>query len=167
MEDVAFREEQKIVKVWWVTLIIAVLTGLMWYSFIQQIILGQPFGTNPGPNWMVWLFWLLFGIGFPVVWAMTKLVVEVRDNYLSIRYYPLTTRKIPFADIQHVEARTYNPVREYGGWGIKGWGNKRAYNVSGNKGVELELQDGRMIMIGSLKSEELALALDAKMKSQN
>jgi hypothetical protein len=165
VEDIIFREEQKIAKVWWTTLIIATVTALMWYSFIQQIILGQPFGTNPGPDWMVWLFWLLFGIGFPIVWAMMKLVVEVRSDHLLIRFYPLTTRKIPFSDIKQVEARTYKPVREYGGWGLRGWGNKRAYNVSGDKGVELELQDGQTIMIGSQKPEELALALEAKIQS--
>lgn len=164
MEEIAFREEQKIAKIWWTTLIVAAVTALMWYSFIQQIILGRPFGTNPGPDWLLWLLWLLFGIGFPIFWAMIRLVVEVKDDHLLIRYYPLTTRKIPFSDITQVEARTYSPLREYGGWGIRGWGNKRAYNVSGNKGVELELQDGQKIMIGSQRSEELALALDTKLK---
>lgn len=162
MEDIAFREEQKIAKVWWITLIIAAITGLMWYGFIRQIILGQPFGTNPGPDWSVWLLWLVFGIGFPIFWAMMRLIVEVRDDYLLVRYYPLTSRKVLYSDIKQVEARTYSPLREYGGWGIRGWGNKRAYNVSGNKGVELELQDGQKIMIGSQKPEELALALDTK-----
>jgi hypothetical protein len=164
MENITFREEQKIAKVWWTTLIIAAIAGLMWYGFIQQIILGRPFGTNPGPDWLMWLLWLGFGIGFPIVWAITRLVVEVKVDHLLIRYYPLTTRKIPFADIKQVEARTYSPIREYGGWGIRGWGNKRAYNVSGNKGVELELHNGQKIMIGSQKPEELALALEAKME---
>jgi hypothetical protein len=167
MEDIIFSEEQKIAKVWWVTLIVAAVTALMWYSFIQQIILGRPFGTNPGPNWMVWLFWLLFGIGFPVLWGMMKLVVEVKDDHLLICYYPLITRKIPFTDIKRVDARTYKPVREYGGWGVRGRGDKKAYNVSGDKGVELELQTGQKIMIGSYKPEELALALETKVKSKN
>jgi hypothetical protein len=164
MDDTAFREEQKIVKVWWTTLIIVAIAVFIWYSFIQQIILGQPFGTNPGPDWMVWLLWVVFGIGLPIVWYMTKLIVEVKEDHLLIRYFPLTTRKIPFSDIKQVESRTYKPVREYGGWGLRGWGNKRAYNVSGDQGVELELQDGRMIMIGSQKPEELALALETKIK---
>ena len=34
-----------------------------------------------------------------------------------------------------------------------------AYNVSGDKGVELTLADGRKVMIGSQKAEELALAI--------
>jgi hypothetical protein len=163
VEGIIFREEQKISKVWWTTLMIAAIAGLMWYGFIQQIIFGRPFGTNPGPDWSVWLLWLLFGIGFPVFWAMMRLIVEVKDDHILIRYYPLMTRKILFSDIKHYQARTYNPIREYGGWGLRGWGNRRAYNVSGNKGVELELNNGQNIMIGSQKSEELALAIASKM----
>jgi hypothetical protein len=164
MEDVSFREEQRIAKVWWTTLIILGITAVMWYSFIQQIILGRPFGTNPGPDWLVWLLWLLFGIGFPVGWYLTKLMVEVHNDHILIRYYPFLTRTIPFSDIKQYQARTYRPIREYGGWGVRGWGNRRAYNVSGDQGVELELQNGQQIMIGSQKPAELVLALDTKIK---
>ena len=58
------------------------------------------------------------------------------------------------------EARTYRPILEYGGWGIRytmgrGW----AYNVSGNQGVQLELASGKRILIGSQRAEELARAI--------
>jgi hypothetical protein len=59
------------------------------------------------------------------------------------------------------EARTYRPILEYGGWGIryspfaKGW----AYNVSGNQGVQLELASGKRILIGPQRAEELARAV--------
>ena len=69
---------------------------------------------------------------------------------------------IPFADIRSVEARTYSPLKEYGGWGIRGWGQKKAYNVMGNEGVELKLSNSQQIMIGSQKAQELALALKNK-----
>ena len=40
--------------------------------------------------------------------------------------------------------------REYGGWGIRGGlRGTKAYNVSGNRGVELMLADGRTVLIGS------------------
>jgi hypothetical protein len=75
---------------------------------------------------------------------------------------PFTSRQITFADIEGFEARSYQPVKEYGGWGIKGWSlNRRAYNVSGNQGVELTLRDGHQIMIGSQRSQELASAIAA------
>ena len=62
-------------------------------------------------------------------------------------------------EIVVARARTYSPLREYGGWGLRGWGTSRAYNVSGNRGVELTLQDGSSIMIGSQRADELAQAI--------
>jgi hypothetical protein len=133
---------------------------IAWYGLIQQVILGEPFGTNPGPDWAVWLIWLLFGIGIPVIFHMIQLVVEVREDHIYIRYAPFVTRKIPFAKIERYQARTYRPIVEYGGWGIRGWsGDRMAYNVSGNQGVELQLRDGRNVMIGSQRTQELVQAI--------
>jgi hypothetical protein len=38
---------------------------------------------------------------------------------------------------------------EYGGWGIKYGKMGKAYNVSGNRGVQLEFTDGKRLLIGS------------------
>ncbi|MES2389410.1 MAG: hypothetical protein V4543_15515, partial [Bacteroidota bacterium] len=56
--------------------------------------------------------------------------------------------------------RTYSPMGEYGGWGIryginKGW----LYNVSGNMGLQLELLDGKKVLIGTRKPDEIIAAL--------
>ena len=53
--------------------------------------------------------------------------------------------------------RQYRPILDYGGWGIR-WGPGKgwAYNVSGNRGVQLELLDGKQLLIGSQNPEKLA-----------
>jgi hypothetical protein len=38
---------------------------------------------------------------------------------------------------------------------------KRAYNVSGNKGVELEYEGGKRLLIGSKRSDQLAGAIES------
>lgn len=156
---VIFREVQYMRHVWWVMLLVVGLAALMWWGFIQQIIFGEPWGTNPAPDWMMWLLLMIVGIGLPLAFYWMRLIVEVMDDSVSIRYVPLTKRTIPLADIEQVEALTYKPLQEFGGWGVRGRSNRRAYNVSGNRGVELTLRDGRTIMIGSQKAEELALAI--------
>ena len=76
------------------------------------------------------------------------------------------TRVIPIAEVAKVEARKYNALKEYGGWGIKGWsGKKMAYNVKGSWGVELTLKDGRRVLIGTQKPQELAAAVEGLIKS--
>ncbi len=91
----------------------------------------------------------------------SHLVTEVRYNGLFIRYVPfhLSFVEIPLADVQSVDAVTYNPIRDYGGWGIKYGKGGKAYNVMGNRGVKIVYSNGRHILIGSQKPEELAQAV--------
>lgn len=63
--------------------------------------------------------------------------------------------------IRHSEVRTYSPLKEYGGWGIRYGSNGKAYNVSGNQGVQLEFRDGKRLLVGSQLPLELLNALRA------
>jgi hypothetical protein len=159
-----FREEQ-VFRQLWLWLLILLLVALQWWGFVQQIVLGQPWGNRPAPDWMMALLWLLFGIGLPIFFFYLRLVVTVTDRAIEIHFRPLTRRTISMAEIAHAEARTYSPLREYGGWGIRGFGGNRAYNVSGDRGVELLLTDGRKVLIGSQRADELEQAITAAQKS--
>ena len=121
-------------------MLVAAPAALAWWPFIRQIIGGEPVGQNPVPDWVVWLLWLLIGLALPFLFSRLRLVLEVTDAEVLIRYRPFSRRAIALADIQQVQARQYSAVKEYGGWGVKGWSKeKMAYNVSGNRGVELTL----------------------------
>jgi hypothetical protein len=67
--------------------------------------------------------------------------------------------RIPTSEILSAEARAYRPVRDYGGWGIRGFGRRRALNARGNLGVLVTRQDGSTLMIGSQRPRELLEAL--------
>jgi hypothetical protein len=89
-----------------------------------------------------------------------KMTVKVDTEFLRNRYFPLWSKTVPLTEIVRWETRTYRPVLEYGGWGIRyGAGNGWAYNVSGNQGVQLELANGQRILIGSQRAKELAWAI--------
>jgi len=146
---------------------VIVPAGLVWWSLVQQVMLGRPFGNNPGPDWLIWVLWVFIGLGLPVLFWLISLTVEVTQEAVHVRYRPLTRRIIPLGDIVRAEPRTYSPVKEYGGWGIKGWSRaKVAYNVRGDRGVELALADGRSVMLGSQRSDELAAAIQAGLSRQ-
>ena len=158
--EVGFRESQRFSQVW-IWFIIAVIDGLCWWAFVQQIILGRPFGDHPASDGVMVVICVLAGIGLPLLLVTCRLVTEVRADGLYIRFVPLhlTWRRFGFDDIASCEARTYRPLLEYGGWGIR-WGpSGRAYNVSGNRGVQLVLSNGKRLLIGSQKAEELATAI--------
>lgn len=87
------------------------------------------------------LIYLLFG--------GTTVVVDREGIQPGLGWgWPLRTR-ISFQDVQSMESVTYSPMREFGGWGLRGSGKKRAWTSRGNQAVVLHLKDGRQVYIGS------------------
>ena len=86
-------------------------------------------------------------------------------NAVRLRFFPLIRRTIPLTEIQSCEARTYRPIREYGGWGIR-WGfSGMAFNVSGDRGVQLVLAGRKRLLIGSQRADELAAIINEARRS--
>ena len=105
---------------------------------------------------------LPIGIG-GLFWVL-KLETEVRPDGLYIRYFPfhIHFKRFSTDDLSEYYARTYRPIWEYGGWGIRySFGKGKAYNVSGNKGVQLVFKSGKRLLIGSQRAEELEEAISS------
>ncbi len=173
----SFREEQRFRQPWlWVLLFGCALAGLFGagtfvYGMVKQLIYGQPWGDRPMSDTglavvggVAILCSLLAAFGAPWLLYAVRLVAEVRDEGLYVRFFPFRGRTIAFDRIRHCEARTYRPILEYGGWGIR-WGLRgKAYNVSGNRGVQLDISGEGRLLIGSQRADELARAIQAKMR---
>lgn len=107
-----------------------------------------------------------FILAFSIWFSQVKLITEVREDVLSIRFFLLwPAREIPWSEIARAEAVTYRPIRDYGGWGVR-WGMAgMAYNVSGNRGVSIQLRSGANLLAGSQRAEELAQAIAVRIRS--
>jgi len=162
--DVSFRETQRFTQTW-LWLVIALIVAMGWWAFIQQIFLGCPFGNRPASDPVVFVVWALCGFGLPLLLMSCRLITEVRGDGLHVRFLPFHVRWRSFAfdQISSCEARTYHPVLEYGGWGIRCGLHGSAYNVRGNRGVQLTFSNGKRLLIGSQLAEELALAIKSGM----
>ncbi|MFC1940694.1 DUF6141 family protein [Chloroflexota bacterium] len=156
-----YHEIQHFRQIWLWILILSISAISLW-GMIQQLFLGKPFGNNPAPDTMLIIIVFIFGLGFPYIFYKMNLTTEVRSDGIHYRFFPFhfSFHKIKFEDLFKYEVQTYNPIRDYGGWGIR-WGSKgKAYNVSGSRGVYLEFSNGKQLLIGSQKPEELVEALD-------
>lgn len=164
--DGLFFEEQRL-RQKWVWLLVGIVAAVAWAAFIQQIVYGNPVGNRPTPNFVVWLIFVLFGIGMPWLMYYLRLVTRLDSSHLIIRFRPLLTRKIPLKDITSCEARTYRPLREFGGWGLR-FSPKygRAYNMYGNRGVQLIMSDDDKILVGSQRADELAEKLKKNLQGK-
>ncbi|MHC4396041.1 MAG: DUF6141 family protein [Planctomycetota bacterium] len=106
-------------------------------------------------------------IGIAVLFAALKLETEVRGDGLYIRFYPfhLKFKRFGVEELSEYYAREYRPILEYGGWGIRYGRKGKAYNVSGNKGVQLVFKNGKRLLIGSQREKELEDAIRSIMEA--
>lgn len=93
---------------------------------------------------------------------LARLEVTVDDEAIHVKFFPfhLSIRDISYDEIEEFRSETYSPIMEFGGWGIRWRPGKMAYNVSGDKGVRITRENGREIMIGSQRPDELEEAIE-------
>ena len=159
-KDLLYREVQRFRQAWlWVIVVWVSLITI--YSMVQQVIMGMPFGNNPAPDSVLVIIVIVVGFGFPLFFYFTNLATEVRSDGLYLRFFPFhrSFRKIEPEGVIRYAVRTYSPIREYGGWGIRYGRKGKAYNVSGNRGVQLDFSNGKQLLVGSQRPEELVEAM--------
>jgi len=166
MNRTLFKEEQQF-RQWWNLLLVlaSVVSGIGFsiYALYQQLILGKQVGNEPAPN-AVMAILIVFLLIFLWFYLRLKLEVWIDNQGIHYRFFPLIFKEriISFAEIKKYEIRKYSPLLDYGGWGIKKsirWG--RAYNVSGNAGLQLYLNNGKKVLFGTQKPQAMLYAMDA------
>jgi hypothetical protein len=156
-----YREVQHFFRQWIFLLPVGAVTIIVWYEFIQQVVLGSPQGERPIPNGLAWVLTIIFGLGFPAAGLIFSLVTEVRPGELTVRVFPFRWARIPVGMISQAMVRSYSPIKEYGGWGVRvNRHNGRAFNCYGNEGVQLLLSNGTPVLVGSQRAHELLAALE-------
>jgi len=160
--QVLYSETQRFSQ-WWIWVLVLGIAGLMWFGAVQQLLFGIPFGGNPAPDPLMWVLLLTFGIAMPLFMYALNLRTEVRPDGLYLKMFLLHLRYqvIPWQEIERFYPRTYRSIREYGGWGIRYGPSGKAYNIKGNQGIQLELNGGRRLLVGSGDPESLVGAITA------
>lgn len=157
VDELFFEEEQAFRQTWLWGLMVGVLVLLV---VILGLVLFQAAGQEgvvPAVAGLV--VGIVVEVGAALLIYTMKLTVRVDAAGLHVRFWPLVKRDIPLDTIARCEARTYHPILEYGGWGVRCSWKGMAYNVSGNRGAQLEFTNGKRLLIGSRRPEELAAAV--------
>ena len=166
MGKIFFEEKQSFRQIF-IWIICILIFGIFLWGIIQQIILNIPWGNNPSSD----LGLILFGIipvAIIILLFTLKLTTKVKEDGIYFKFNILNSK---FKSIKKEEIATYKiikykPLEEFGGWGIRFAMKKnagRAYNVSGNIGMQFELKNGRKILIGTQYPEKFKNAVDEMM----
>jgi MFS family permease len=163
-QPVIFKEVQRF-RQWWLWVL---MIGIGVVAGGSMIIAASHTKSNGGDHasdpW-VWVFALCIMIGVPMLMYIIKMTTTVTRDMITIRYFPIWTKRIPIRDIKSCTAREYHAIREYGGWGIKiGFARGWAYTVSGSYGVQLTLDAGNELLIGSQRHLELASIINGLLR---
>jgi len=117
---------------------------------------------------------IMIGAAIPVLIIILFITMQLRtrinETGIYYRFFPIHFQvlRIGWDEVEKAYIRQYKPLIEYGGWGIRmGLGGKgKAYNTSGNMGLQLELKTGKKILIGSQKTDEISALLEQLVKNK-
>lgn len=156
-QQTPFHERQQLGT--WVLALMGVVALVGVAMVVVQIGLNRPVGNHPMSNLGLVLFVAVFLLVVPGLIIFVRLDVETEFDGVRVQFRPFVNRLIRYDEIASVEAVTYNPLLEYGGWGIRGFGKKIAYNARGNRGVLVTLKNGGTVLLGSQEAESLEAAI--------
>jgi hypothetical protein len=105
------------------------------------------------------LFHLLFG-------KFTVGVSETEGAVVAAFGVGWIHKRIELDSIVGVTTTQYRPILEFGGWGIRGFGRKKAWTIRGNQAVVLEFDCGRRLYLGSQTPLRLRERIESAMARQ-
>jgi hypothetical protein len=149
----ALFDETQRARQWWLWAIVIVV------SIVPVILLLRTATRQPQIRPYLPLLLLPTAVP-PLLLVLIRLRVTVGSTELLIRFFPIR-RRIPIDEIATWEPVEYQPIREFGGWGIK-WSMRdgtTAYTVHGTGGVRVTTTKGKKLLIGTQRPADLAAAI--------
>ncbi len=148
-EKILFEEKQKF-KQWWLWLLLLGLTGFIAY----KIFIEKDYGNS---SKTIGIMILIVMFSLSSLFFFINLKTRIYSDRIELKFFPFINhwKKYPFTSIEKMEVIQYNPILDYGGWGIR----LGAYNISGNKGLKIHFIPKKSfretLLIGTQKPEEL------------
>ena len=148
---IEFKEEQKFTQ-WWLWLILIGIGILPIFGIYKQLFIGEKFGDKPMSDLGLIIF-ALFVFGLIAMFWLMRLKTEIDQTEIRMSFFPFVKKQVTWDEIKSAEIVNYGFV---GGWGIRLWTKYgTVYNTKGNKGLAIELLNGKKFLIGTQKETEL------------
>lgn len=156
-------KEQQYFRQSWLWILLTGINGLFIFGLVKQVLFGEVFGNNPMNNEtliIITMITLVITISFIFI-RLETVIDQVGIHY---QYFPFqtTVKTITWDRISKSYVRQYNPIAEYGGWGLRLglFGSGQAFNVSGNQGLQIVYDNGKKFLIGTQKPNEIIAVLE-------
>lgn len=150
-----FKEEQKFTQ-WWLWLILIGIAILPVFSVFEHLL--QEVESTKTRSVVGIIGYYLFVFAIIALFLIMRLKTEIDQNEITMQFVPFLKKRVSWAEIKSAKIVNYGFV---GGWGIRfGTQYGTVYNIKGNKGLALELLNGKKFLIGTQKETELAKTIE-------
>ncbi len=150
MKSNALYTESQSFFSWWLCLILLTVSvaSLSVHSHDLLRLNFVPLFQLPG-FWINLVLWGLF--------AVLRLKTTIDEDEVEVHFFPFNfyRKRVQWSDIQSIEVRKYNPISEFGGWGLRRGVRGRAFSARGNIGLQLTLRNGKVLLIGTQNPVEI------------
>jgi hypothetical protein len=82
--------------------------------------------------------------------------IDAEGVHFRMKPFHLREQTIAWEEIDQIHVRKYSPIMEYGGWGIRYGRNGKAFNVRGDYGIQIVKKNGKRVLIGTQRPDEVA-----------
>jgi len=167
MNAIEFKETQRVTN-WLIWALLIGINIFFAYAIVYQNFLETSFAKRIFTNAQLSLIAFLPLTLLVLVYSV-RLETCVNEKGISYSFYPMqrNTVFIEWEELSNVYLRKYNTIKEFGGRGYFAnttkLGKVLNTSASGNIGLQLEFKDGRLLLIGTAKPEELKKVLDKLM----
>lgn len=165
INSVIFKEQQRFSN-WILWLLLISMAVGVWFWFIASVILST--GVSSGleesitPVWFVVLVWLVLGVLIPIFVFMLRFDLKIENGEIVFQYFPfhMKPKRLSIKEIQNYKIVRFDPLGDYGGWGVRKKTNTIGYITPSDRGV-IVLLDGEMqLTFGTDEPKDLYMAID-------
>ena len=154
-----FKEEQRFNQ-WWL-IVICTIAGI---GILLNLGLFQGFSENLSISK---LLGAALGLFICIGIFLVKMHTKIDKSGVKVWFSPFrfTKKSFRWNELENAHTRKYRPISEFGGWGIRIFRKHKAYNVKGDKGIQLKTKEGKFFLIGTQQTQNVDRVINRYFKN--
>ncbi len=149
MKNQAYRETQAFSQKWVFVVLTVVMVALI-AGYVCQTKYHISFGNKPMSIGAYITCSVLVAITMLLLY-IARLQIRIDERGISYKFPPFefSFKLYSWANLDEAYVRSFSPLGEYGGWGLRIGPNGTAVIITGGQGIQLVTKTGDHILIGT------------------
>lgn len=106
---------------------------------------------------MSFIIGIIISVPVILLLVLMRIVTVITSEGMSVRFFPIymSEKKIKWEEVDNIYVRTFKPIEEFGGWGIRiSYKNGLAFTTKGKYGIQVVFKNGKKFLLGTQKPHE-------------